>query len=601
MNAKLLEIEPLELKFTFELKKQSSCPVRLVNKTNNYVAFKVKTTNPKKYCVRPNVGIIKPKSTCDFVVNEWGLKITPGHLYPFLSGYGYMDLDDVLAGSMRHSNLAVDILQGDVLIDYAHSLNSGSFIEICEVADLLVEELALLLPLIQHLNNFCASVNSALGSMKTDDNDNDNEEADEKGKTRAIEHQRVKSIIGKMSSPPLALLGLQRVTRLVTMDNRLVTMDNRGRHPCNWWNTKAAGRCISDKAAFCLVGVDALTEAIFLFVLSTCVNSLCQSITASAFLMFPPTVISAQWFKLVCLYCNLQIYCSQPHVMVCLTGKSTIYKTFVFRDAPEAFKYWSLVGLAPRLYLLFINFSEGHSILYLISISLKKFNLGRKTAIKCETDVAMQAPKSVPPDVLCKDKFLVQSTVVPVGTADEDITSSTFDKATDKYVQENKLRVILVSPPHSPVLSPMNGTLKQEPANEASVLSDQVCSTVENLSPCHTGAEESEDESGEEVKPATDVELKAMKDAGELKLVKDVEEIKSNLNTLEIKLTKAEATILKLTEERRSTAQEGEILRQELALLRSKRIVRTVQKGFPFLFVCMVALISLMLGHMLHP
>ncbi|KAL8467582.1 hypothetical protein ACS0TY_030998 [Phlomoides rotata] len=28
----------------------------------------VKTTSPKKYCVRPNVGIIKPNSTYDFTV-----------------------------------------------------------------------------------------------------------------------------------------------------------------------------------------------------------------------------------------------------------------------------------------------------------------------------------------------------------------------------------------------------------------------------------------------------------------------------------------------------------------------------------------------------
>ncbi|XLR19708.1 hypothetical protein S83_047620, partial [Arachis hypogaea] len=49
-----------------ELKKQSSCLVHIVNKSDQYVTFKVKTTSPKKYCVRPNLGIIKPKETCDF-------------------------------------------------------------------------------------------------------------------------------------------------------------------------------------------------------------------------------------------------------------------------------------------------------------------------------------------------------------------------------------------------------------------------------------------------------------------------------------------------------------------------------------------------------
>ncbi|KAK8620316.1 hypothetical protein V6N13_066796 [Hibiscus sabdariffa] len=66
MNTQLLEIEPKELEFTFILKKQSSCSVRLTNNTDQYVAFKVKTTSPKQYCVRPKVGIVMPESICDF-------------------------------------------------------------------------------------------------------------------------------------------------------------------------------------------------------------------------------------------------------------------------------------------------------------------------------------------------------------------------------------------------------------------------------------------------------------------------------------------------------------------------------------------------------
>ncbi|GER39208.1 vesicle-associated membrane protein [Striga asiatica] len=68
MYTKIVEVQPRELKFLFEVKKQSSCAVQLANVTDQYVAFKVKTTSPKKYCVRPNAGIIKPKSTCDFIV-----------------------------------------------------------------------------------------------------------------------------------------------------------------------------------------------------------------------------------------------------------------------------------------------------------------------------------------------------------------------------------------------------------------------------------------------------------------------------------------------------------------------------------------------------
>ncbi|KAJ7944748.1 Vesicle-associated 1-1-like protein [Quillaja saponaria] len=73
----LLSIEPLELKFPFELKKQISCSLQLLNKTDNYVAFKVKTTNPKKYCVRPNTGIVLPRSTCDVIVTMQAQKESP--------------------------------------------------------------------------------------------------------------------------------------------------------------------------------------------------------------------------------------------------------------------------------------------------------------------------------------------------------------------------------------------------------------------------------------------------------------------------------------------------------------------------------------------
>ncbi|KAI3854348.1 hypothetical protein MKX03_030713 [Papaver bracteatum] len=61
----LLSIQPTEIKFPFELRKQISCSLQLTNKTDEYAAFKVKTTNSKKYCVRPNTGIVLPGTTCD--------------------------------------------------------------------------------------------------------------------------------------------------------------------------------------------------------------------------------------------------------------------------------------------------------------------------------------------------------------------------------------------------------------------------------------------------------------------------------------------------------------------------------------------------------
>ncbi|XP_075519233.1 vesicle-associated protein 1-3-like isoform X1 [Primulina tabacum] len=59
-----INIQPSELKFPVESRKQSSCSMQLANKTDQFIAFKVKTTNPKKYSVRPNAGIVLPNSVC---------------------------------------------------------------------------------------------------------------------------------------------------------------------------------------------------------------------------------------------------------------------------------------------------------------------------------------------------------------------------------------------------------------------------------------------------------------------------------------------------------------------------------------------------------
>ncbi|XP_065859296.1 vesicle-associated protein 1-2-like [Euphorbia lathyris] len=79
-DGELLTIEPQELQFPFELRKQISCSLQLANKSDNYIAFKVKTTNPKKYCVRPNTGVVSPRSTCDVIVTMQAQKEAPSDL-----------------------------------------------------------------------------------------------------------------------------------------------------------------------------------------------------------------------------------------------------------------------------------------------------------------------------------------------------------------------------------------------------------------------------------------------------------------------------------------------------------------------------------------
>ncbi|XP_057773540.1 vesicle-associated protein 1-1-like [Salvia miltiorrhiza] len=63
-----LNYEPPELSFHFDHNRQLSASVRLLNKTDEYVAFKLKSTNPRNYVVRPRIGILLPRSTCEIKV-----------------------------------------------------------------------------------------------------------------------------------------------------------------------------------------------------------------------------------------------------------------------------------------------------------------------------------------------------------------------------------------------------------------------------------------------------------------------------------------------------------------------------------------------------
>lgn len=60
----VLEIDPAtELHFKGPFTEVVSSIIKLHNPSNTKVCFKVKTTAPKKYCVRPNSGIVNPEDT----------------------------------------------------------------------------------------------------------------------------------------------------------------------------------------------------------------------------------------------------------------------------------------------------------------------------------------------------------------------------------------------------------------------------------------------------------------------------------------------------------------------------------------------------------
>ncbi|KAF4348776.1 hypothetical protein F8388_018101 [Cannabis sativa] len=155
----------------------------------------------------------------------------------------------------------------------------------------------------------------------------------------------------------------------------------------------------------------------------------------------------------------------------------------------------------------------------------------------CDFIVTMQMPRTTPLDLECKDKFLIQSTVVSAETTDEYITASMFAKDGGKLVEEKKLRVILVSPPHSPTLSPINGALNQGMGDDYLFSKDHSLNGVGNLSKQQTVSKDTEESVtvkikeqkpvvATELKPVKNVEFMLEKDVQELKPAKGIEELK---------------------------------------------------------------------------
>ncbi|KAL1064251.1 hypothetical protein V6Z11_D13G199200 [Gossypium hirsutum] len=144
----------------------------------------------------------------------------------------------------------------------------------------------------------------------------------------------------------------------------------------------------------------------------------------------------------------------------------------------------------------------------------------------------MQAQREAPPDLICRDKFLIQSTAVPVGTNDEDITSATFVKDSGRSIEEHKLKVAFISPPHSPVWSTINGTVNQGTDYVASIPKEPEFSRIGIHAPLQTVAKVEEPKmiNLEDLKPTKDVGLKPRKDINDdLKLTKYTE-LKPNNN-----------------------------------------------------------------------
>lgn len=58
-----VEVQPTDLRFRFSLNKQLLATITINNPLASRVAFKIKTTAPKKYVVRPSSGVAEPRSS----------------------------------------------------------------------------------------------------------------------------------------------------------------------------------------------------------------------------------------------------------------------------------------------------------------------------------------------------------------------------------------------------------------------------------------------------------------------------------------------------------------------------------------------------------
>lgn len=86
MPNQVLTIEPQnELKFKVDYSGlfEQGCTtyMRLTNPTSDTVLFKIKTTAPKKYCVRPNSGVLEPNSKVDIAITPQPVYVDPNEKY----------------------------------------------------------------------------------------------------------------------------------------------------------------------------------------------------------------------------------------------------------------------------------------------------------------------------------------------------------------------------------------------------------------------------------------------------------------------------------------------------------------------------------------
>ncbi|PXF45607.1 Vesicle-associated protein 2-2 [Gracilariopsis chorda] len=77
---RLVTFSPHNLTFQIRLNKQTSTLVNMTNISEHPVAYKVKTTNLKRYCVRPNAAVLKPSQSITIQIDQQAFKSIPPDL-----------------------------------------------------------------------------------------------------------------------------------------------------------------------------------------------------------------------------------------------------------------------------------------------------------------------------------------------------------------------------------------------------------------------------------------------------------------------------------------------------------------------------------------
>ncbi|RHN59331.1 putative vesicle-associated membrane-protein-associated protein [Medicago truncatula] len=97
----------------------------------------------------------------------------------------------------------------------------------------------------------------------------------------------------------------------------------------------------------------------------------------------------------------------------------------------------------------------------------------------CDIKVTMQAQEEAPPDMQCKDTFVIQRVFARPGKIMKDVTPEMFEKDSGYEVKEVKVTIVYVVPPKPP--SPVQEGSDENLSPQASVFSDKARELISKL------------------------------------------------------------------------------------------------------------------------